>query len=136
MDFEKSTPVAFSHSWIIWSDNWSGMSGIGFEIGCNSICVSLTSRVVSLVCLHIQLFLFQKTFTLQTNGQGYYTNCCYWGTYGWKCFHFHQGPEAMMVCPTFSILFMLKIDTCFISGILLVKTCNLSSMIYVKIALS
>ena len=36
------------------------MSCNGFEIGSNSICVSLTGRLVSLVCLWTQLFLFQK----------------------------------------------------------------------------
>ena len=29
-------------------------------MGCNSICVSLLGRVVSLVCLHTQLILFQN----------------------------------------------------------------------------
>ena len=36
------------------------MSGMGFEIGCHSICISLTGGLVSLVCLCTQLFSFQK----------------------------------------------------------------------------
>ena len=36
------------------------MSDIEFEIGYVSICVLVACIVVSLVCLHTQLFLFQK----------------------------------------------------------------------------
>ena len=36
------------------------MSGIGFEIGCISICVSLTGKVVSLAYLCTQFLLFGR----------------------------------------------------------------------------
>ena len=41
-------------------DSQSEMSGIEFEMGCNSICISLAGIVVCLVCLCTQLLLFQK----------------------------------------------------------------------------
>ena len=100
------------------------MSGIGFEISCYSICVSLTG----IVCLYTQLFLFWKYLQYKPVDRAITLSAVI------------EVPMAKMfllsikdqkpwrhVLSFVSVLFMPKIDTCFISKILLAKSWNLSS---------
>ena len=71
---------------------------------------------------HIQLFPCQKHLQYKPTDKSYFANFGYQGTYGQKHFNFHWGPETMWICPTFvSVLFILKIDMCLISGTVILK---------------
>ena len=126
MNFEKSTPLTFKTSWIICGDSQSEISGILFKIGCNSVCVSLAGRVVSLVCLYIQLFLFWKHLQYKAIDRALILIAATGVPMVKNVLTFINDQKLWGYVLSFvNMLFMLKIDKCFISRILLPKTCNL-----------
>ena len=98
-------------------------------MGCNSICVSLVGRVVSLVCLCTQLSLIQKHLQYKPIAKAIIPIADVEVPMVENIFNFIEDQKLLGSALSFvSVLFMLKIDICFILGILVATFCSLSSV--------
>ena len=124
-EFEKSKPLPFKISWIICGDNWSEMSGYGSKISSNSMWAWLTGREVGLVYLHTQVFLFCKNLQYKPIDRAIMLIAAIEVPVVKNILIFIGDQKLCGYVLSFvSVLFMLKIDTCFISRILLAKLYN------------
>ena len=88
-------------------------------MGCNSRCVSLVARVVSLVCLHTQLILFQKHLQYKPIVQDIIPNADVEVPMVENVFTFIEDQKQLGYVLNFvNVIFMIKIDICLISEIL------------------
>ena len=125
MMFCLATCIAFKTSQIIFGDSWSEISSNGFEIGSNSMWASLIGRKVSLVCLQTQLYICQKHLQYKPTDRTIMLTATIEVPMVKNILTFTEDQKLCgYVLHFISILFMLKIDTHFISRILLARTCN------------
>ena len=111
--------LIFSISLTSLSDGWSEIQGSEFVISCNSICVSLVGRVVSLVCLCTQLSSFQKWLQYKSFSKVILPLADAEVPMVEKVFTFIEEQKLLGYVLSFgNVLFIIKIDICLISSIL------------------